>query len=60
MDDQVGAAQLRKTSLRQPPPAARQVRVGDDGDAGRQPTRNGEPTKSAVRDGFIEAASRTA
>src|SRR5205085_5463822 len=46
--------------VRQPPPAARQVCVGDDGDASRQPTWNGVPTRSAVRDGFIEAASRTA
>lgn len=58
--DQVGDGQLCRARVRKPPRAARQVCVGDDRDAGRQPTRNGDPTKSAVRDRFIEAANRTA
>ena len=62
VDDEVGSLERVQARLRQPPPAPRQVSVGDDREPGqrRQPTRKGRPTNKLVRWGFIDAASRTA
>jgi hypothetical protein len=61
VDDQVGGLEFAQARLREPPPAARQMRVGDDREPGqRQRTRNGRPTTRFVRSRFIDAASRTA
>jgi hypothetical protein len=66
VDDQVGALELGDARLRQTSAPARQVRVGDDRDAGQragaspQPTLKGVPTRTLTREGFIAAARRTA
>jgi hypothetical protein len=60
VEDEVRLAEAADTLVGDPARAARQVRVGDDGDEGRQRTRNGRLIRKLVRLGFIPAATRIA
>jgi hypothetical protein len=63
VEDQVGVKQPLDACRRQPPRAARQVGIGDDGDerpGSIQPAWNGSLMKTLVRAAFVAAVSLSA
>ena len=60
VQDEVGALEPPQALVRYATRPARQVRIRDDGDGGRQRIVNGSLMTVVERSGFIAAAKRTA